>query len=70
VFDVQDAPGVEQMCENPRSCDFSQPRKEMARKLTEREMRQVDRWAKRTELAKMLDFFESFSGPIWIQRQY
>jgi hypothetical protein len=40
----------------------------MARKLTEREMRQIDRWAQRTELAKMLDFFESFSTPIWIQR--
>jgi hypothetical protein len=40
----------------------------MARKLTEREMRQVDRWARRTELGKMLDFFQSFSTPIWIQR--
>jgi hypothetical protein len=40
----------------------------MARKLTEREMRQVDRWAQRTELAKMLDFFQSFSTPIWIER--
>src|SRR5437867_8190765 len=40
----------------------------MAWKLTEREMRQVDRWAQRTQLAKMLDFFQSFSRPIWIQR--
>jgi hypothetical protein len=31
-------------------------------------MRQIDRWAQRTELGKMLDFFESFSTPIWIQR--
>ena len=31
-------------------------------------MRQIERWAQRTELAKMLDFFESCSTPIWIQR--
>jgi hypothetical protein len=61
-------PAVAPLCEESEIVRFSQTRNKMARKLTEREMRQVDRWAHRTELVKMLDFFQSFSTPIWIPR--